>query len=167
MTEQDYQIYTTVWSEWAKGTNYSKVATLSFNNQQKMLIRQIFPTCNMTHHTVSTWNLDYDYHDHYDLVLACNVFHYAKHPYLWFTNVMNSCDVFWIQDLVNRQRGSNDGEQFGDDNDCMRYSYENYKSNASVSFDLSSAVNVLDFKYYDSPNENGDANHFIAKVIKK
>ena len=80
---------------------------------------------------------------------------------------MNSCDVFWIQDLVNRQRGSNDGEQFGDDNDCMRYSYENYNSNASVSFDLSSAVNVLDFKYYDSPNENGDANHFIAKVIKK
>lgn len=52
------------------------------------------------------------------LVVACNVFHYSPNPVLWLANVLRSCKLFCIQDLVLRHRGP---QSLGNDGDKVRY----------------------------------------------
>lgn len=173
MTPDDYKTYQHIWPMWSSEDKHKKIATLSFNTEQIQLLQNVFPSAIINHYNISTWNLNRSNENYYDLILACNVFHYAPDPQLWFTNVMKSCDAFWIQDLINRNRGSSFKHQFGDDNDCMRYSYKEHNSLASNSFNLKNLINdniyVNKFHHYkDGPNDfyyYKTNDHFIAEIV--
>ena len=172
MTPDDYKIYKNIWPMWSED-RYKKIATLSFNTEQKQLLQNVFPDATINHYNISTWNLNRSNENYYDLILACNVFMYSPDPQLWFINVMKSCDVFWIQDIINRNRGSSFTHQFGDDNDCMRYSYKEHNSLANNSFDLKNLINdniyVNKFHHYKDGKSTfhyyKTNDHFIAEII--
>lgn len=91
------------------------------------------------------WNLDNPIDRSVSVVVCCNVFHYAKDPALWISNILPVCRELWITDLIHRRRGGL--EEFDRDGDCMRYSYG--QPVQIDRFDLAQC-NVMDFWTYDA-----------------
>ena len=140
MIESDLSAYHRYFTKWCeKLYKIEYICMLSPNKIQYNLIKKIFSKSKIHISTVSDWNLNNSNDAKYDLIIACNVFHYSPNPDLWFNNVLNSCRYFWIQDLIDRYRAGDHQLQSKDPvGDSMRYSYlPNYKSEYSESFDLS------------------------------
>lgn len=104
----------------------------------------------------------------YDLLVFCNVFMYIDRPAVAFANVLDSCKLLLIQDIIKRDRGAN---IFGSDGDCMRYEYRewdetesNYtKSNYAKAFDIGKAGEVVRFVPYVDEGVNV---HFWAVMTR-
>lgn len=92
-----------------------------------------------------------------DLLVFCNVLMYVREPYVALKNIFASCKYLLLQDIIIRNRGEN---IFGDDGDCMRYSFGEIKSNYIMAFNLKMFENrVVFFNPYIDDNKNL---HFIT-----
>lgn len=160
MTNEDLDAYIK-WFDWSSDISPKTICLLSCNSQQQHIICDIFKNSFIFPHTIRSWNLNNRIQEQYDLIVACNVFMYSNDPSLWFSNVLYSCKTFWIQDIINRKRGS--VSELGDDNDRMRYSYRQFKSNFQNSVDIESFGSVTKFHSYYSSNSL----HFLAEMKNK
>jgi hypothetical protein len=125
--------------------------------------RALFPRATVL--TRKDWDLDERRPDlRFDVIIACNVFHYSPDPTRWFNSVTASCRAFLCTDLIRRKR-SLEGE-LGHDGDCMRYAIGGEEPVIGPRFDL----NLLDhpllgyLTFAGAANEYGDARHFLALV---
>src|ERR1700761_2439751 len=76
-----------------------QIALLSPSKEE----RALFPRATVL--TRKDWDLDERRLDlRFDLIIACNVFHYAAAPLRWFDNVTASCRAFLLTDLIRRKR---------------------------------------------------------------
>ena len=167
MIEKDLSAYSRYFTKWCNQLDYLEyVCMLSPNRQQYDFVKRLFPKAKLHWSTVNDWDLNKSNDAKYDLIIACNVFHYSPNPDLWFKNVLDSCRYFWIQDLIDRYRSSNG--QLGTDGDSRRYSYmPDYKSEYPESFDLSLYdKNIISFKAYKCKaplvNPNSNCLHLIC-----
>ena len=97
-----------------------------------------------------------------DLIYASMVMHYIPDPATAFRNMMASCKLLLIQDLIRRDR-STDGTEFGSDGDCMRYAFKTERPSSGVEgFDLESLG--LEIKYFKAYTDNDVNRHFIALI---
>lgn len=87
------------------------------------------------------WDLNKPSLKRFDLLIASNVFMYAKNPEKWFRHVFACCRYFLLIDLVKRRRSST--MEFGSDRDCMRYSIGACRPRVPQFFDLNRFENRL------------------------
>jgi len=99
----------------------------------------------------------------FDLIFAANVMHYSPSPRQWYANILDACEVFMVQDLVNRRR-SEQAPFLGNDGDSARYEYRERGviSEHANAFDLGQlGARFVNFETY--PTSSG-ALHFIALI---
>ena len=87
------------------------------------------------------------------MLVLCNVLSYVHDPKLAISNATMCCEKLIIQDLIKRQRGVD--SEFGDDGDCMRFSFNGIGNGFSLDY-----LNPSCFKSYN----DGDSKHFIMIV---
>jgi len=87
--------------------------------------------------------------------------HYSPVPNVWLDNLLNSCRLLVIQDLIDRRRGGRLG-QLADDGDTMRYSFvtNGVHSSYECAYDLSQHADKL--RYLDVYSTRDSARHFCA-----
>src|ERR1700733_3882300 len=91
-----------------------RIALLSPSTEE----RALFPKTTVL--TRKDWDLAERRPDlRFDLIIACNVFHYSADPTRWLNNVTASCRAFLFTDLIRRKRSLE--SELGRDGDCMRY----------------------------------------------
>jgi hypothetical protein len=125
--------------------------------------RALFPKATVL--TRKDWNLDQRRPDlRFDLIIACNVFHYAPDPTRWFNNVTASCRAFLLTDLIRRKRSAE--SEFGRDGDCMRYALNADRPVAAAQFELNSLGERLlgCSAFAGAANEYGSALHFFGLI---
>lgn len=95
------------------------------------------------------------------MIFAGTVMHYSPAPALWFSNILNCCSIFMVQDLINRRR-SNIPPYLAVDGDAVRYSYWAFgiESEHREAFDLG-ALGAKCLKFSTYPADAG-ALHFVA-----
>jgi hypothetical protein len=110
------------------------------------------------------WDLNKKSDYKFDIIVANNILHYSKSPQLWIDNLMNSCDLLLVQDLMKRKRSNK--SEYGNDGDSMRYSFDNYQY-----FDKPFNLSNLKYKITNSYIYDGDVNeydkspkHFISLI---
>ena len=103
--------------------------------------------------TKNEWDLNYSSDYNFDIIIASNVFHYSNNPQKWIDNIMNSCNLFLIQDLMKRQRDRS--SEFGDDGDSVRYSFDKH-----VYFNNAFNLSKIKYKIINSYIYNGDVNEY-------
>ena len=114
MIENDLLAYKRCFTKWRKKLDEIKyICMLSPNKIQYNLVKKLFPESKLHISTVKDWNLNKPSASKYDLIIACNVFHYSPKPNLWFKNVLNSCRYFWITIFYFKRCRK-----------CTRYKYE-------------------------------------------
>lgn len=139
--------------------NLPQIALLSPSKEE----RALFPHAIVL--TRKDWDLDERRPDlRFDLIIACNVFHYAEDALAWFDNVTASCRAFLITDLIRRKRSA--GSELGPDHDRIRYAFGAHRPVVDVSFDLSRlGARLLACQPFDgAANEYGPAKHFWGLV---
>lgn len=165
MTTKDFSLYKHVFPIYKMGLdNIHTILLLSPNIKQYYLFTNLFPYSKVRISTFDDWNLDNKNNQIFDLIVAMNVFHYAKNPKIWFHNVFNSCRYFWIQDLIIRKRSFDKTNNFlGYDGDSVRYCMNpKIKSTYENAFDLSIFNHkLIDFIPY-TEGDNNQSLHFIA-----
>lgn len=102
---------------------------------------------------ISKWNLLSMPNFKTGMLVLCNVLSYVHNPKLAISNAMMCCDKLIIQDLIKRKRGVD--SEFGDDGDCMRFSFNGEGDGFSLDY-----LNPSYFKSYS----DGDSKHFIMIV---
>lgn len=146
----------------ARNSIQPKTVCLLSPTQEIEFYENLFPNAKIFTKNISNWDLNEKCEDHFDLIVAHNVFHYSNDPSLWLKNVMNSCGVFLMQDLLVRPRGRN-GSQFCDDGDKTRYSFGNVKLFDGPTFDLSlENVRIFDIVIYSGGS--CESRHFVCLV---
>lgn len=154
-TVEDYEACRTYWAKWAKKFSPKTILSCSGNSTQVATLQAMFPSAEVTNWGIERWSLDYACQIQSDVIVACNVFHYAPNPALWFKNCLSACKYLWLQDLFSRPRGEQGREiSSSDAGDSTRYGYGNvFSSNAPVdtAFDLATYQERLqDLQFYDA-----------------
>lgn len=159
MTEQDLIFCRESFTKWNKESNKTALL-LSANKPQTLLMDNLIPNYHLS--TVFDWDLNtYAQTYVYDVIVACNVFHYSNDPGGWFHHVFASCKEFWIQDLYVRNRGP---KGLGIDGDKIRYSYNEQREGT---FDLGIFnKRILDIRFYDAGSYSNKATsiNFVARL---
>lgn len=165
MVPQDLAQYNKWFPKWRE--DFKSICLLSPWEAQYDVVRATFLEAEIVSLSKAEWDLRESHSESYDLICAMNVFQYAKDPATWFSNVFKSCKYFWIQDLVNRARGS-EGHLCETDGDAMRYCYRpEVLSDFGQAFDLSALGDrVLDFVFYEAEPNLCCFNtvHFLARL---
>jgi hypothetical protein len=114
--------------------------------------------------TEHDWDLNHERDYKFDIIVANNILMYSKTPKLWFDNIMNSCKMLLIQDIMKRQRSSN--SEYGNDGDSTRYSIGKYSY-----FNDTLNISQLKYRIIRSCIYNGNASeyeqsprHFISLI---
>jgi hypothetical protein len=94
----------------------------------------LFPRA--THLSRRRWDLDEPSERRFDVLVAVDVFMYAKDPARWFRNVLASCRWFVMLAPVRRRRS--DGSEYGSDGDRVRFAIGPDRTRTEPSFDLTS-----------------------------
>lgn len=129
-----------------RSLNHASIVGCSLDQKQKDIVSRYFKQTRFVDR--AAWDFDHRKDISTDVVLCCNVFHYAKDPALWISNILPVCRELWITDIIHRRRGGL--EEFGGDGDCMRYNYNGLLS-LDNRFDLSGCGDtVVDFWTYDA-----------------
>lgn len=143
------------------GPEVREVALLSPNYAQYRLVHHAFPRATKHFLTSGDWDIRFPCDHGFDLIVACNVLHYVDDAGTAIANLLRSGSFVWIQDLVDRDRGSGG---LGGDGDCMRYSFSpHFASSFAKAFDLAAfAGHVADFHQYaaDQADAGKPARHF-------
>ncbi len=137
--------------------NLPRIALLSPSREECAL----FPKATVL--TRNDWDLDERRPDlRFDVIIACNVFHYSADPTRWFNNVTASCRAFLLTDLIRRKRSAD--SELGHDGDCVRYAIGSEEPVTPARFDLNSFGDRLlgYLTFAGAANEYGQALHFLA-----
>jgi hypothetical protein len=139
----------------------SRLLLLSPNIVQYRLFQAAFPSARIYTSDRLLWDLTRPKSWHFDLVFAGNVMHYSPSPALWYSNVIQCCRVFMVQDLINRRR-SETWPYLAADGDMVRYQFtsKGVVSEFADAFDLERVgAPCLHFTTYSTSTR---ALHFIA-----
>lgn len=140
--QEDYEALVRLLNK--RSLKHVSIVGCSLDQKQKDIVSRYFSQARFLDR--AAWDFDHRKDISTDVVLCCNVFHYAKDPALWISNILPVCRELWITDLVHRRRGGCD--EFGSDGDCMRYCYGEMAS-SEFRFDLAQ-YDVMDFWTYDA-----------------
>jgi hypothetical protein len=127
-----------------RGTGISKVLACSPDDRQIEILQ---PLGLLVCVGKETWDLSKECSGKFDIIVACNVFHYSQDPMAWFCNALKACRELWIQDLFCRNRGFNG---LGSDGDQTRYGWHAAIA-GTPTFNLNQVEQQLLYcEYYDA-----------------
>lgn len=155
-TFEDYEACTRVWEKWARHSHSpAKILVCSGNKTQLSILTNLFNRAEIIDYGITRWNLDGPCPIQVDIIVACNVFHYAYDPVKWFVHCFAACKFLWLQDLFSRPRGPDGAEISRDDpGDMTRYGLGGvFSSNApaDTAFDLAVYKDRLEaYEVYDA-----------------
>ncbi len=143
------------------GRRPRRVLLLSPNIDQYRLLRATHPEATIYSSDRFLWDLSKPKSWTFDVIFAANVMHYSPAPRAWYDHVLGACELFVVQDLVNRRRSARP-PFLGADGDRVRYQFRERGviSEHAHAFDLGQLqARFLRFSTY--PTSTG-ALHFVA-----
>lgn len=165
--EQDYAKCREKWRHWAdESERIANIVTCSCDITQTAILRTLFPSAEISNVSRDGWDLNNSCpFEDVDLIVACNVFHYAAEPFKWLDNVLNACKQFWMQDIFHRARGPENSE-LQHDGDAARFCFNLKGPYPSYLWDLDAYKSrMLDYEVYDAGSfkERKTLVNFVAR----
>lgn len=145
---QDYDSCQQYFRKWSINFSPQRIIGCSLDSRQWNILSRLYPQASRIAFSISDWDLNNPCPTSADLIVFCNVFHYATAPERWFRHALAACRQLWVQDLLFRWRGS---AGLGTDGDSMRYTLGHNYDPIVPTFDLTNVANkLLDFASYDA-----------------